>query len=33
MALIVYKRQQQILGFIRQYIQSHGTAPTLKIIA
>ncbi len=33
MALIIYKRQQQILGFIRQYIQSHGSAPTLRQIA
>jgi repressor LexA len=33
MALIVYKRQKQILGFITQYIQSNGTAPTLKQIA
>lgn len=33
MALIVYKRQQQILDFIRQYIQSHGSAPTLRKIA
>ncbi|MGA2910706.1 MAG: transcriptional repressor LexA [Candidatus Microgenomates bacterium] len=33
MALIVYKRQRQILGFIKQFIQSNGTAPTLKQIA
>ncbi len=33
MALIVYKRQQQILDFIRQYIQSNGSAPTLRRIA
>ena len=33
MALIVYKRQQQILDFIRQYIQAHGSAPTLRKIA
>ncbi len=33
MALIIYKRQQQILGFIKQYIQTHGSAPTLKLIA
>jgi len=33
MALIVYKRQQQILDFIKQFIQSHGTAPTLRQIA
>ena len=33
MALIIYKRQKQILGFIKQYIQSNGSAPTLKQIA
>jgi len=33
MALIVYKRQQQILDFIKQFIQSNGTAPTLRQIA
>ncbi len=33
MALVIYKRQQQILDFIRQYIQSTGSAPTLKVIA
>jgi repressor LexA len=33
MALIVYKRQYQILDFIRQYIQANGSAPTLKKIA
>src|SRR3972149_336082 len=33
MALIVYKRQKQILSFIKQYIQINGTAPTLKQIA
>lgn len=33
MALIVYRRQQQILSFIREFIQSHGSAPTLKQIA
>jgi repressor LexA len=33
MALIIYKRQKQILGFIKQFIQSNGTAPTLKQIA
>jgi len=33
MALIVYKRQQQILDFIRQHIQSNGSAPTLRKIA
>lgn len=33
MAIIIYKRQKQILGFIKQYIQSNGAAPTLKQIA
>ncbi len=33
MALIVYRRQYQILDFIRQYIQSTGSAPTLRKIA
>lgn len=33
MALILYRRQQQILSFIRQHIQSKGTAPTLREIA
>lgn len=33
MALVVYRRQQQILDFIRQYIQSTGTAPTLRQVA
>jgi repressor LexA len=33
MALIIYKRQRQILDFINQYIQGNGTAPTLKQIA
>lgn len=33
MPLIIYKRQKQILGFIKQYIQSNGAAPTLKQIA
>lgn len=33
MAPIVYKRQGQILDFIRQHIQSNGTAPTLREIA
>lgn len=30
---VVYKRQLQILGFIRQYIDTNGFAPTLKQIA
>ncbi|HJY98976.1 MAG TPA: transcriptional repressor LexA [Patescibacteria group bacterium] len=33
MALIVYRRQQQILAFIKQYIQTTGAAPTLRAIA
>jgi repressor LexA len=33
MAPVVYKRQQQILDFIKQHIQSSGSAPTLKEIA
>jgi repressor LexA len=33
MAPIVYRRQKQILGFIKQYIHSYGAAPTLKQIA
>ena len=33
MAPIVYKRQGQILDFIKQHIQTYGTAPTLRQIA
>jgi len=33
MAPIIYKRQGQILDFIKQHIQSSGSAPTLKQIA
>lgn len=33
MALVVYKRQSQILDFIKQHIQSKGSAPTLREIA
>ena len=33
MAPIIYKRQGQILDFIRQHIQSNGSAPTLRQIA
>jgi repressor LexA len=33
MAPIIYKRQGQILDFIRQHIESNGSAPTLKQIA
>ena len=30
---ILYKRQRQILNFIKQHIQTHGTSPTLQQIA
>src|SRR4030042_6942206 len=33
MALVIYRRQQQILDFIKQNIQSKGSAPTLRQIA
>jgi repressor LexA len=33
MAPVIYRRQKQILDFIRQNIQSTGSAPTLKQIA
>ena len=33
MALIIYRRQKQILDFIRQHIQANGSAPTLRQIA
>jgi len=33
MAPIIYKRQRQILDFLRQHIQSTGSAPTLRKIA
>jgi len=33
MALVVYKRQRQILDFIKQFIQTNGSAPTLRQIA
>ena len=33
MALVVYKRQAQILDFIKQHIQTIGSAPTLREIA
>src|SRR3989338_1154213 len=33
MAPVVYKKQQQILDYIRQHIQSTGSAPTLREIA
>jgi len=33
MALVIYKKQKQILEFINQYIMAHGSAPTLRQIA
>ncbi len=33
MPLVLYKKQKQILSFIKQFIQSQGSAPTLKQIA
>lgn len=33
MAPIIYRRQKQILDFIKQHIQTTGSAPTLKQIA
>lgn len=33
MAQVIYKKQKQILDFIKQFIQSHGSAPTLREIA
>ncbi len=33
MAVVLYKRQRQILDFIAQYIQQNGYAPTLQEIA
>ncbi|OGM74905.1 repressor LexA [Candidatus Woesebacteria bacterium RIFOXYB1_FULL_38_16] len=33
MALVVYKRQRQIVEFLEQFIQSKGYAPTLRQIA
>ena len=33
MPLIVYSKQRQILGFIKQFIELNGSAPTLKQIA
>ncbi|MEK7550412.1 MAG: transcriptional repressor LexA [Patescibacteria group bacterium] len=32
MALIIYKRQRQILDFLKQFMESHGSAPTLRQI-
>jgi len=33
MAPVIYKKQGQILDFIKQHIQSYGSAPTLRQIA
>lgn len=33
MAPVVYRRQGQIIDFLKQHIQAHGTAPTLRQIA
>jgi repressor LexA len=33
MAPVIYKKQQQILDFIDQFIQKYGSAPTLRQIA
>src|SRR5688500_6934008 len=33
MAITLYKRQKQILDFIRQYIEKYGYSPTLGEIA
>lgn len=33
MAVIIYKRQRQILEFIKQHIEINGSAPTLRQIA
>ena len=33
MAPVIYKRQGQILDFIKQFIQVNGSAPTLRQIA
>src|SRR5688572_17690725 len=33
MAIVVYKKQKVILGFLKQYIQSNGSAPSLREIA
>jgi len=33
MAVTIYKRQRQILGFLNDYIKKHGNAPTLVEIA
>jgi len=33
MAPVIYKKQAQIIDFIKQHIQAHGSAPTLRQIA
>src|SRR5258706_10366620 len=33
MAQVIYTKQKQILDFIRQFIQTNGSAPTLRQIA
>jgi repressor LexA len=33
MAVVIYKRQRQILDFIKQHIEKNGSAPTLRQIA
>src|SRR5258706_14358337 len=33
MAKVIYKKQKQILDFIKQFIQAQGSAPTLREIA
>lgn len=33
MPLVLYRRQEQILGFLRQFIKANGHAPTLQQIA
>jgi len=33
MPITLYKRQRQILNFIKQHIQTHGASPTLQAIA
>ncbi len=33
MAPVIYRRQRQILDFLKQYIQAHESAPTLRQIA
>lgn len=33
MAPVIYKRQREILDFIKQHIQTYGSAPTLREIA